>query len=149
MAGLLLTSNRHRKADNAAGSNMVVIDIDGDTTLARFWQTDTARRWCAAATPAPVTLKKSTASVPCFHWAKSATTAEHRGAYWLIVNRLLAELELTELATIADRSLKDYGMAIQTQKLIATVKMSLSQHSCLKILLTKKLLTSRTLRHRH
>ena len=26
------------------------------------------------------------------------STAEHRGAYWLIVNRLLAELELTELA---------------------------------------------------
>ena len=40
--------DRHRKADNASGSNMVVIDFDGDTTLARFWQTDTARQWCAA-----------------------------------------------------------------------------------------------------
>ena len=40
--------DRHRKADNSAGSNMVVIDFDGDTTLARFWSTDTARQWCAA-----------------------------------------------------------------------------------------------------
>ena len=35
--------DRHRKAENASGSNVVVIDFDGDTTLARFWQTDTAR----------------------------------------------------------------------------------------------------------
>ena len=40
--------DRHRKAENARGSNVVVIDFDGDTTLARFWQTDTARAWCAA-----------------------------------------------------------------------------------------------------
>ena len=40
--------DRHRKAENASGSNMVVIDIDGDTTLARFWSSDTARQWCAA-----------------------------------------------------------------------------------------------------
>ena len=39
---------RHRKAENASGSNMVVIDFDGDTTLGRFWQTNTARTWCAA-----------------------------------------------------------------------------------------------------
>ena len=91
--------NRHRKADNAAGSNMVVIDIDGDTTLARFWQTDTARQWCAATYTSSSHSEKEHRFRALFPLGKSlATTAEHRGAYWLIVNRLLAELELTELA---------------------------------------------------
>ena len=40
--------DRHRKAENSVGSNVVVIDFDGDTSLARFWSTDTARQWCAA-----------------------------------------------------------------------------------------------------
>ena len=40
--------DRYRKQDNARGSNLIVIDIDGDTTLGRFWQTDTARNWCVA-----------------------------------------------------------------------------------------------------
>ena len=40
--------DRHRKADNAFGSNLVVIDIDGDTTLDAFWATDTAKTWCVA-----------------------------------------------------------------------------------------------------
>ena len=39
---------RHRKADNSAGSNLVVIDFDGDTTLEKFWATTTAQEWCLA-----------------------------------------------------------------------------------------------------
>ena len=38
---------RHRKAENADGSNMIVIDFDGDTTLDKFWACDTAKQWCA------------------------------------------------------------------------------------------------------
>ena len=91
--------NRHRKADNAAGSNMVVIDFDGDTTLARFWQTDTARQWCAATYTSSSHSEQEHRFRALFPLGKTLeTSAEHKGAYWLIVNRLLAELELTELA---------------------------------------------------
>ena len=41
-------ADRHRLTENSQGSNVIVIDIDGDTTLARFWMSDTARAWCAA-----------------------------------------------------------------------------------------------------
>ncbi len=34
---------RHRKSENSSGSNMIVVDIDGDTTLDAFWATDTAK----------------------------------------------------------------------------------------------------------
>ena len=91
--------NRHRRADNAAGSNMVVIDFDGDTTLARFWQTDTARQWCAATYTSSSHSEQEHRFRALFPLGKTLeTSAEHKGAYWLIVNRLLAELELTELA---------------------------------------------------
>ena len=40
--------DRHRRADNAAGSNIIVIDFDGDTTLDKFWETTTAKDWCLA-----------------------------------------------------------------------------------------------------
>ena len=59
---------KHRLADNAAGSNLVVIDFDGDTTLDRFWATDTAKQWCAGTyTSASYSRQKSTDSVLCFH----------------------------------------------------------------------------------
>ena len=35
-------ADRHRKSENACGSNLIVIDFDGDTTLDAFWATDTA-----------------------------------------------------------------------------------------------------------
>ena len=90
--------NRHRKADNAAGSSMVVIDFDGDTTLARFWQTDTARQWCAATYTSSSHSEQEHRFRALFPLGKILeTSAEHKGAYWLIVNRLLADLELTEL----------------------------------------------------
>ena len=40
--------DRYRNADNVDGSNMIVIDFDGDTTLELFWSTQTAKEWCAA-----------------------------------------------------------------------------------------------------
>ncbi len=90
---------RHRKADNSAGSNMVVIDFDGDTTLARFWSTDTARHWCAATYTSASHSETEHRFRALFPLGKELlSTAEHKGAYWLIVNRLLAELELNELA---------------------------------------------------
>lgn len=91
--------NRHRLADNACGSNIVVIDFDGDTTLARFWNTSTARQWCAATYTSSSHTEQEHRFRAIFPLGKLLNTAaEHKGAYWLIVNRLLAELELEQLA---------------------------------------------------
>ena len=74
--------------DNAAGSNVVVIDFDGDTTLARFWQTDTARAWCAATYTSFSHSEQEHRFRAIFPLERELrSTAEHRGAYWLIVNR--------------------------------------------------------------
>ena len=90
---------RHRKAENAVGSNVIVIDFDGDTSLARFWSTDTARQWCAATYTSASHTEQEHRFRALFPLARQLnSSAEHRGAYWLIVNRLLAELELQELA---------------------------------------------------
>jgi len=90
--------DRHRKADNARGSNLVVVDIDGDTTLARFWSTDTARNWCAATYTSASHTNQEHRFRALFPLDKElSTTSQHRGAYWLIVNRLLADLGLEEL----------------------------------------------------
>ena len=59
--------DRHRRGDNARGSNLVVIDIDGDTTLGRFWQTDTARNWCVATYTSASHTEQSTGFVHSFH----------------------------------------------------------------------------------
>jgi predicted P-loop ATPase len=84
---------RHRRVDNSSGSNLIVVDIDGDTTLDDFWNTDTARNWCVAT--------YTTAShTPDEHRFRALfplglhlqSTSQHRGAYWLVVNRLLADL---------------------------------------------------------
>ena len=91
--------DRHRKADNASGSNMVVIDFDGDTTLARFWETDTARAWCAATYTSSSHTEAEHRFRALFPLGMDlGSSSQHRGAYWLIVNRLLAELQLEQLA---------------------------------------------------
>lgn len=91
--------SRHRKAENSAGSNMVVIDIDGDTTLARFWSTDTARQWCAATYTSASHSEQEHRFRALFPLSKQLhSIAEHRGAYWLIVNRLLADLSVEALS---------------------------------------------------
>ena len=84
---------RHRRVDNASGSNLVVVDIDGDTTLDAFWNTDTARNWCVAT----YTTASHTESEHRFRALfplelELKTTSQHRGAYWLVVNRLFADL---------------------------------------------------------
>ena len=89
---------RHRRADNAAGSNVVVIDFDGDTTLDAFWATTTAQEWCLATYTSASHTEKEHRFRALFALGKDLeTTNQHRGAYWLIVNRLLAELGLDEL----------------------------------------------------
>ena len=91
--------DRHRKAENSCGSNMVVIDIDGDTTLARFWSTDTARHWCAATYTSSSHSEQEHRFRALFPLSMELQSpAQHKGAYWLIVDRLLAELSLEQLA---------------------------------------------------
>ena len=90
--------DRHRRADNACGSNIIVIDFDGDTTLEKFWATDTAKQWCALTYTSSSHTKREhrfRAIFPLEIELKSA--GQHKGAYWLIVNRLLQELQLAEL----------------------------------------------------
>jgi len=90
--------DRHRKAENARGSNMVVIDIDGDTTLARFWSTDTARNWCAATYTSSSHSEQEHRFRALFPLSiELDTPSQHKGAYWLIVDRLLADLGLEQL----------------------------------------------------
>ena len=89
---------RHRKSDNAAGSNLIVIDFDGDTTLDKFWDTTTAKEWCIATYTSASHSDREHRFRALFPLEKDLeTTSQHRGAYWLIVNRLLADLGIDEL----------------------------------------------------
>ena len=84
---------RHRRLDNASGSNLVVVDIDGDTTLDAFWNTATARNWCVATYTTASHTKKEHRFRALFPLGlQLTTTSQHRGAYWLVVNRLFADL---------------------------------------------------------
>ena len=86
-------AERHRRADNAVGSNLVVVDIDGDTTLGRFWQTDTARNWCVATYTSASHTEQENRFRALFPLSKMLESAgQHKGAYWLVVNRLVADL---------------------------------------------------------
>ena len=90
--------DRHRLSENASGSNVIVVDFDGDTTLESFWETDTAKQWCGATyTSASHTDKEHRfrALFPLELELKS--TGQHRAVYWLIVNRLTVELGVEEL----------------------------------------------------
>ena len=90
--------DRYRKQDNACGSNLVVIDIDGDTTLARFWQTQTARDWCVATYTSSSHTEQEHRFRALFPLERVLDTiGQHRGAYWLIVNRLNADLGFESL----------------------------------------------------
>ena len=90
--------DRHRLTENSCGSNLIVIDIDGDTTLARFWATDTARQWCVATYTSSSHSEQEHRFRALFPLAiELETVAQHRGAYWLVVNRLIADLGLDTL----------------------------------------------------
>jgi len=89
---------RHRKSENASGSNMIVVDIDGDTTLDAFWATDTAKAWCAATYTSASHSPEEHRFRALFPLEIPLTTLnQHKGAYWLIADRLVSELGLTAL----------------------------------------------------
>jgi len=91
-------ADRHRRADNAVGSNLVVVDIDGDTTLGRFWQTDTARNWCVATYTSASHTEEENRFRALFPLSKMLeSVGQHKGAYWLVVNRLIADLSFDTL----------------------------------------------------
>ena len=90
--------DRYRRADNARGSNLIAIDIDGDTTLARFWSTPTARQWCAGTYTSSSHTEQQHRFRALFPLEiELGSTQQHRGAYWLVVDRLLADLGLPKL----------------------------------------------------
>ena len=72
------TSMAGTASENAVGSNVVVIDFDGDTSL-RFWSTDTARQWCAATyTSASHTEQEHRFGPPIPLARQLNSSAEHR-----------------------------------------------------------------------
>ena len=88
-------THRHRLAENARGSNLVVVDVDGDTTLDDFWNTPTALSWCAATYTSfshTDEAHRFRALFPLGHELNSA--AQHKAAYFLVANRLMADLGL-------------------------------------------------------
>ena len=91
--------DRYRLSDNSRGSNLIVLDVDGDFTLDQFWSTTTAQQWCAATytssshTPS---VHRFRALFPLQHMLD--TVSQHKGAYWLVVNRLLADLGIERLS---------------------------------------------------
>jgi hypothetical protein len=90
--------DKHRKSDNTCGSNLVVIDIDGDVTLEKFWATNTAKQWCAATYTSSSHTEDQHRFRALFPLEiELETINQHRGAYWLVVNNLLAELEIESL----------------------------------------------------
>ena len=93
--------DRYRKGDNVCwknGTNLVVVDFDGDARLEQFWETQTARDWCAATYTSSSHSHEQHRFRALFPLAKLLhSEAEHRGAYWLVVNRLAQELGLAEL----------------------------------------------------
>ena len=76
---------KHRKADNAAGSNLVVLDFDGDTTLDAFWATQTAKDWCLATYTSASHTKEEHRFRALFPLGLDLLTAsKHRAAYWSV-----------------------------------------------------------------
>ena len=89
---------RHRLAENARGSNVVVVDIDGDTTLLDFWNAPTALSWCAATYTSCSHTEESHRFRALFPLGlELQTTAQHKAAYHFIVSRLLADLGIERL----------------------------------------------------
>ena len=90
--------NRHRKSENASGSNIIVVDIDGDTDLDKFWSTDTAKAWCVGTYTSASHSPKEHRFRALFPLEIPLTTiSQHKGAYWLIADRLVADLGLETL----------------------------------------------------
>ena len=89
---------RHRLAENARGSNVVVVDIDGDTNLLDFWNAPTALSWCAATYTSCSHTEESHRFRALFPLGlELQSTAQHKAAYHFIVSRLLADLGIERL----------------------------------------------------
>lgn len=101
----------HRKEANALCSNLIAVDVDGDCTLDDFWATQTAKDWCLCTYTSASHSDEEHRFRALFPLGRElvfptytnrdgdevANVAEHIGAYWLIVNRLLGELGLERL----------------------------------------------------
>ena len=75
-----------------------MLDIDGDTTLDAFWATTTAKTWCAATYTSSSHTDTKHRFRAIFPLAlEMETIGQHKGAYWLIVDRLMIELGIDKL----------------------------------------------------
>ena len=91
--------DRYRRGDNARGSNLVVVDIDGDTTIEQFLACPTVQLWCAAVYTSSSHTEQEHRFRALFPLEiELETTRQHKGAYWLIADRLCAELGIEKLA---------------------------------------------------
>lgn len=94
--------NRYRKEDNfcaKAGTNLVVLDIDGDTTLEAFWATNAAKNWCAATYTTTSHTDGEHRFRALFPLEKNLhSLTEHACAYQLIIDQLLPDLGLEKLS---------------------------------------------------
>jgi predicted P-loop ATPase len=91
-------ADRYRRSENCRGSNVVVIDIDGDTTLDKFWECDTVKQWCLATYTSASHSDNEHRFRALFRCEiQLDTVALHRSAYWLVVNRITQELGLESL----------------------------------------------------
>lgn len=91
-------ADHYRLAVNCRGSNLIVADIDGDTTLARFWTSETVKQWCVATYTSASHSEQEhrfRALFPC--QIQLETSAQHKAAYWAITDRIREELGLERL----------------------------------------------------
>ena len=92
-------ADRYRLSENCRGSNVIVLDIDGDTSLEAFWQTQTARDWCIATYTSASHSPDEHRFRAIFPTAIELTSvAQHRALYWAVTQRLLADLGLEKLS---------------------------------------------------
>ena len=90
--------DKHRLEVNSDGSNVIALDIDGDTTLGRFWATRTARNWCECTYTSSSHSEHEHRFRALFPLnVDLKTVAEHRAVYWFIVKSLLKDLGLESL----------------------------------------------------
>ena len=90
--------DRYRKSTNARGSNLVVVDIDGDVTIDQFLAAPTVQQWCGAIyTSASHTEQEHRFRALFPLEIQLETASQHKGAYWLIADRLCAELSIDKL----------------------------------------------------
>ena len=87
-------ADHYRSGQNAYGSNLIVIDVDGDTTLEAFQSTITARQYCYATYTScshnPEGEHRFRAIFKMEY--KLESTLEHRSAYQWLSERMCSDL---------------------------------------------------------